>query len=250
MWISTNKKLVIKPEDEYIPLNLIKELTVSTPIGVEMMRLGSLSDGGYVFANDLTNNDLFISAGIGNNYSVDAEVVDLVGHLVMVDHTIPKIDLLKDNQEHIRLPLSPQDTSGGISLKQICKDHPTKDCILKMDIEGDEWDILLHLDEKDLLRFRQIVVEVHDITDTENIENYEKRLMVFKKLNLTHNLVCLNGNNYATYADIANKIIPCVLELTWLRKTSYSFKEGFDSTTKDLLYKNDPNSPPLVLTWV
>jgi hypothetical protein len=57
---------------------------------------------------------------------------------------------------------------------------------LKMDIEGGEFPWLLSLTEEQLNSFKQIVIEIHGITDNTYNCNYNDKVNCLKKLSNTH----------------------------------------------------------------
>lgn len=87
---------------------------------------------------------------------------------------------------------------------------------LKMDIEGGEYPWLLGLNEDQLNRFKQIVIELHGITHKEYYRgsSYEDKIKVLSKLASTHYLIHAHGNNCCRTIDG----IPDVIELTYINK--------------------------------
>jgi hypothetical protein len=80
-----------------------------------------------------------------------------------------------------------------------------------MDIEGGEVPWIQSLQEEDLDRCEQIVMEFHFPFSTEEIE-------VFDKLNKHHYLVHFHGNNFVGVTSHHNVVIPNVFECTYLHK--------------------------------
>ena len=69
--------------------------------------------------------------------------------------------------------------------------------ILKMDVEGAEWEILSCINENILARFDQIVLEYHELLAADK----EKEKLIFSalsKINSKHKLIHLHGNNMGT----------------------------------------------------
>ena len=83
-----------------------------------------------------------------------------------------------------------------------------------MDIEGGEYPWLLQIDETQLNKFKQIVIEFHGITNDSWGCNYNDKVKCLEKLLKTHYLIHAHGNNYG---PVQNNI-PDVIELTYVNK--------------------------------
>ena len=91
-----------------------------------------------------------------------------------------------------------------------------------MDIEDAEWDVLDSVSESVLKCFRQMVFEFHGMTDySEN--GREKRIKVLRKLNNTHQIVWVHGNNYTYALNNGELTIPYAIEVLYLNKDCYNF---------------------------
>ena len=112
-----------------------------------------------------------------------------------------------------------------------------------MDIEGYEWDVIENIDIDTLSHFSQIVLEMHWFLSKDlkpsGLEN--KILFSLDKLNATHQLVHIHGNNASpilrnpqngqpifTPPGImrSGMVLPNSMECTYLRKDKYKFKES------------------------
>lgn len=119
------------------------------------IRVGDVNDGGYVLVNDIDPNDVCLSFGIGANFSFDLSIAQLCSEVRMFDHTIEKPKHLLANMTFNAIGLASDSKEDFATLTEVLADlHPSKDIILKIDIEGDEWDILQSLSSQDLLRFK------------------------------------------------------------------------------------------------
>ena len=98
-----------------------------------------------------------------------------------------------------------------------------KNLILKMDVEGWEWEFLNYASEKTLDQFSQIVFEFHDLTNPD-MEN--KIIPALQKLNNTHQLVHVHANNLHPASYLADVMLPPVLEATYLRRVDFDFIES------------------------
>jgi hypothetical protein len=83
-----------------------------------------------------------------------------------------------------------------------------------MDIEGGEYPWLLWLEEAQLKKFKQIVIEFHGINDDNWGCSYNDKVKCLEKLANTHYIVHAHGNNFG---GVRNNI-PDVIELTYVNK--------------------------------
>jgi hypothetical protein len=230
-------------------LQLKKILTLSQQIDAKLARFGDDGDGGYVIVDDLRSSDVLFSIGVGGNISFDKKCEIFVSKVVLVDHTVPNFYPPTGNFEMIRKPLVPGDTpETGVTINQLIERHPNaEDYILKVDIEGDEWRIFSELNSSQILKFRQIILELHGLNSFVDLHG---KLSVLEKLASTHTPIVLHANNQGSHRFISGKFIPDVLEVTWVRTNSYSFHSELKEDTRKLLSPNSPHLPNIWIDWI
>ena len=118
------------------------------------------------------------------------------------------------------------------------------DMILKVDIEGAEYDVFANLDEAILKKFRQIVIEFHKLTDP---SMKEKITTAVSNLNKTHQLVHIHANNWGHYSLCAGKLLPELLECTYVNKDNYQFVDNTRSFPTILDQPNNIRRPDVFL---
>jgi len=218
------------------PLNLTKE--------VNWTRFGSRFDGGYLLVDDISKSDVCISLGVGDNISFDIDISKRCQDVMMFDHTVeePEFSALNINFKKIGISSIPR--SGFTTLEQIIETIPIEvDLILKIDIEGTEWDVFDAISEKYLSRFRQIVVEFHDLFQIGNLTLFNKIVNSLTKLSKTHHLMNFHANNWADFHLILGIPLPDVIEVTYLRREPESASSHQIVPLNRLL--NAPNNPNL-----
>lgn len=201
-------------------LLLCKKVKNQKPIRIG----GSEGDGGYVMIDDFKNSICAYSFGIGSNVSWDMDIAIRDMKVFMYDHTIYHLPQVHNN--FIFKKLGVGEGEGCISLTDILKsnDHLNNhNLIMKMDIEGGEWDVLTNTPSQLLNNFKQITLELHDLC---NQENGKKIFNVLKKINLTHQAIWVHGNNGNEAQKAGGILIPNLLEITYLRKDSYLFESA------------------------
>ena len=163
--------------------------------GKKKVRIGKEGDGGYVLLNDLENISIAYSFGIFNDVSFDLELAEKNIDVFMYDHTIQKLPFYNKKFHWKKFGLTGIKTNDFFmkTLKQLIyeNDHINeKNMILKLDIEGSEWNVFSEVSGAILKQFKYILVEFH-FNNT-----YESQyIKIFKKLNRTHQIFHLHCNN-------------------------------------------------------
>ena len=212
-------------------------------VGKELIRVGSgEGDGGYIMIDDFDHTMVAYSCGIGNDVSWDMDIANKGMKVFMYDHTISRLPRVHNNFIFYNFGIG--EGSKCLPLGEIKKKNghlDNRDLILKMDIEGAEWEVLNDISSDLLYNFKQISLELHDICKW---EWRQKILKVLQKIRMTHQAVWIHGNN-AGQAEVANGIlIPNLIEVTFVRKDSYllidaecDFPMSLD--LPNLKYRND-----------
>lgn len=202
-------------------------LKVHKTYGEDYVRIGSARDGGYVMINDMSKDDVVISCGIGDNISWKTEdinfeyqVSELVGGIDMYECAIDSLSNMPTNGRFFKARIG-DDTNMKDLLENA---EPQEDYVLKIDIEGSEWDFFNNAESSDIEKFRQIIIELHWLNNLQkNNEMSKKIINALSKINKTHKLVLVHGNNNGTLFNYGNLVIPDVIEALYLRKDSYNF---------------------------
>jgi hypothetical protein len=226
-----------------------KILTVTQQIEAKIARFGNHGDGGYAIVDDLKESDVLFSIGVGDNVSFDEECEKRVSRVVLVDHTVPNFNPPIGKFEMIRKPLvSGEDSGNGVTIHQLLSQQvDAKDYVLKVDIEGAEWEILNDLASLDLVKFRQIILEFHGLN---NFLDLEEKLSALKKLASTHSPIVVHANNQGSHRFISGMFLPDVLEVTWARTNSYTFHNERNQDIRNLLSPNSPDLPSIWIDWI
>jgi hypothetical protein len=186
---------------------------------INSYKFGSIDDGGY-FINPKTilEADILFSGGISSNVEFEYDLFRFNSaiKIIMVDPTVSPLRLiskgilrsllLKKNKLrylsntlvfihmirsgrswHIKKWLSDKNKIFDIISEKIKLEKNSK-IILKLDIEGSEYDLLEEI-EKNLDLFNCLIFEFHDLND-----KHEMVYNFLKKCNDKFNLVCLEIN--------------------------------------------------------
>ena len=216
----------------------------------KLYRTGHENDGGYIMLDKLLENKVAYSFGISDDVSWDKFMTEQGFDVYMYDHTIEKLPeenekfhwkkigltgIYDENHSELRtLPMLLED-NGHLDKKHI---------ILKMDIEGAEWEALCTLPDKFMEQFDQIMLEFHNMNRE---DNYPKMEMALEKLNKTHQLVHLHGNNWENYTMMAGRVMPNVIECTYIKKDVCGFEERKGGSPDELDHANNEKWPDIFL---
>lgn len=171
-------------------------------------RLGRDRDGGYVTVVLPNGYDLLLSAGLADDASFEDDwLKDHGGKCVAFDGTVGRCPSQKVSW--IAKNVGPQNTDATDNLKSIIREH--RAIFLKMDIEGSETPWLKSLDDE-LENVLQMVVEFH-------YQPYdETHAEVYEKINRTHALLHLHGNNFGGTALHDGVTMPVTFEATYVNR--------------------------------
>jgi hypothetical protein len=202
------------------------------PKKYNFIRVGGANDGGYVVVEGL-QYDLFLSCGIADDTSFEVEILSRcwVGSCTAFDGTISNNPITQTNLTIINkniygYPMNDNETN----LSDYIGDK--KNVLLKMDIEGSEFDWINAF--PDLSMFAQIIIEIHWPFD-------RYRMKVLQKLQEAHGIVHFHENNYSRNTIASD--LPCdrtdngYVLFTDSYGQEYWFPEVFELTLvrKDLL---------------
>lgn len=235
-----------------------------------LIRIGREGDGGYNMLNDFSNVSCAYSFGIGGEWSWDLEISKMGIFVNMFDpfsdrflHTSDvKNPLLKfrnfgiageDKQAVLNSPrFKPQENLYTLEyLLKLDDNFDKTNMLLKIDVEGWEWDVLSNISSLILNKFSQIVLEFHwfeKITRTE--EMFSSVLNSLEKLNRTHQLIWVNGHNNADYCVLGGVPIPSCMEATFVRRSGKTVFENYKEKNHRIDSRNNKSRAKLLLWWI
>jgi transcription antitermination factor NusG len=241
-------------------INEIKKLLV--PYNFDnLQRYGGSYDGGYILAEDLLNkSEIIYSYGVGP----DESWITFDRQMAKLKKTVYLYDNLKNgfwvNDNPFFVFKSEYVNSKNIYSHIIENNHSDKtNMILKLDIEGNEYETLLNCSESLFNHFDQLAIEVHDVVNShlepyylinadDTKKRWENKLRLFNKLNKFYYLVHMHGNNNSF--KIIDEV-PDVLELLYIRKDKFQKleKRAYPFPIGGLDYPNNPSQPDIILDW-
>ena len=221
-------------------------LKIKRAENVKFIRVGRKSDGGYVMADDFGKGNVAYSFGISNEISWDADMAKRGYEIFMYDMTIDGLPYTHEKFHFFKEGIGgKKDSAKSLdTLENFIKRNGHEnnfDMILKMDVEGAEWDFLENVSSETLNRFDQIVFEFHDLIAPKTAAEIGRTINLIAKINATHTLIHLHGNNCGNYIQLENVgVIPETLELTYLRNKNHLFRD--DEEIFLPIYLDTPNN--------
>lgn len=229
--------------------NLLKRLS---PVSIDknLIRIGSVNDGGYIIPNILQNIKFCFSAGVGFNYDFESELAKKEIKCFMADYSINQIEknsnlifdkiFIGSNSEG-----KYQSIEDWINKKEV---EQSLGSILKIDVEGDEYKILNSVNKNFFLKFKIIIIEFHNLHYLFN----EKFFFSFQDIieKIINNFYCahIHPNNDVDFIKIKeNIIIPPVMEFTFINKKNVTINNQKLFFPNKLDSDNNTNKRSIVL---
>jgi len=205
--------------------------------GYNKIRIGPSHDGGYVHIDDFKDIKLAIGGGLGNDDTWELSMLGKGIPVIAFDHSP---DYVYQNTDRgytwYKLPMQGY-SSNNSTLDLMLPLYADHSVIAKIDIEHDEWNMFRYTQLSNLNKFRQIVVEFHNLTT----EYYA--LPTFRHLNEHFKVVHVHGNNCSSCDHYEGHNIPHVIELTFANKSYYNLSISNEIFPGILDTPNDPDTP-------
>ncbi len=171
-------------------------------------------------ADQLESQDL-ISFGISNDVRFEKVLADAGHRCFMFDHTIA--DLPDHHPEFhwkkLGVSGSGEETSDLLSLESHLAgiDHSDR-LLMKIDVEGAEWDVFSSISDETLDRFDQIVGEFHWFLRLEEQSFSAKVKESLRRITEKFTLFNVHANNHRVMGFVGGFPVADVLELSFVRR--------------------------------
>lgn len=234
-------------------------------------RIGNRHDGGYIALREpceLTRT--VFSFGIDDDVGFELDFVSRFpgAYIKLFDPTIKSLPHNHKRFAFWDLGVGP----GHVSLEEImiCVGEVAGTKMLKMDIEWDEWGMLLDTDDKTLGQFSQLLIEFHVVSvdgmpkeaatpyfqkfyksvyDKINDDLFDMYYRVMKKLNDQFFAIHVHVNNSLAKTSVDGFGLPPLIEMSFIRKDLVGSAEMTKATfpVKGLDFPNKTDRPDI--TW-
>lgn len=217
----------------------VKLLTPVTITNFDKIRVGNPSgDGGYVLLDMFKSMTQAFSYGISDDATFEEDLADRGMTIAMFDHTIEELP-----SHHERFVFVKQGLAGSLSddgmlapLSQQLKHLPPSDSmLLKVDIEGWEWDWLKSESVSTLSKFSQMAFELHNLEKLSDPIWRENFCLCIGKLLENHVIFHVHANNHRAPVLIEGIKVAPVLEVALVKKSLVEFSSNseFYPTSQD-----------------
>lgn len=196
---------VWQSDERRIRETLLAELQPLTLRNCVLERFGSANDGGYLMCGNLVS-------GVESAYSYGIGWQDDWGCEVSTRFGVPvhQYDCFDPNRPvcnigrfvfHAECVGDRKETVDGRTFDTLANQIASngdrgKRIIVKLDVEGAEWDVLMGTPDDVLARIDQLPMELHGV-------NEQRFVVVVRKLKRTFHLVNLHFNNYSCAPELA-----------------------------------------------
>lgn len=218
--------------------------------GRGLVRLGGDGDGGYLVPDDLDDIASCWSAGIGRDCRFERSCADLGMNVFLADGSVPAPPIAHPRFHFTRQHVGVVDDDDTLSLDTWMQPRPDDvrgDLMLKLDIEGAEYDVLLAASPGLLARCRLIVAEFHRLDHLWSLPSFESSAHLFAKLLRTHACVHIHPNNHDGVLRSGALDVPPTMEFTFLRRDRLPAEASWRSDFPHPLDQHNTGFPPVVL---
>jgi FkbM family methyltransferase len=219
---------------------------------IEMTRIGSNNDGGYVIPKNLGDSSKLFSPGCDGIVEFERDLYKKYQiPSIVLDNISKKPNDLDAFIEFEDNWLDASTSNKTISLRDwvTSKSKSNETLILQMDIEGSEYEVLRNTPEEILNRFHTIVIEFHYFEMIKNSYLFENKVKpVFELLLKSHVPVFLNPNNCCGEIRFGKYKFPRVFELTLIRRSELLVNQDQSHPIIDS-YVNVAGVPPIDIDW-
>lgn len=208
------KKKSIKSEsvDKRFPGELLKVYKSNKNTKI---RVGKDYDGGYVIYDNIPTG-ILLSCGISNDDSFEHAFTEKYNcKCIAFDGSIKKLPHPSPNIEFIKKFVGSKNNRNYTNLHDLISKH--RNIILKMDIEGSEYEFIRSLSRKQLNKINMIMIEFHSSRGQWGLFN-DYKIGCFDKLNKTHVLCHIHANNSIKYKEYNGIKVPQVFECLYVKK--------------------------------
>jgi len=230
-------------------------LALLTPwdIDLDKFRIGRRGDGGYVAADQLHPKQAILSYGISNEVSFDLEMAEAGFKVWQFDHTIDGAPVAHDNlifhKEGVAGRDRPDEKLFTVEAHAERFAINLDGAILKMDVEGSEWDVFDQMSPDTLGRFDQIFVELHSLGRLSRPRFAGIFSRVMAKLNAQFTLFHVHANNARPLVPVETFFTPGLLEVSFVRTDLVKRRRSRTWYPTDLDFPNVAKKPDLNL-WL
>jgi hypothetical protein len=233
-------------------MNPLEKLFIPYKTKFKKIRLGPSGDGGYIVPEELIlNSTNLVTFGVGGDINFEKQYAEKYNkNVVCYDQepdlkVFPEFESLKIN-DLFNINNKIKYYKTHITSNNINNINFDKNTILKMDIEGCEWDVLRSFNFTENISV--LIIEFHINNEYFRTGNLFSINDVILKLNKFMKLIHVHGNNNEGY--INNTKLPNVLECTYINKIlENNYEIDYSNYPSSLDYPCKAYTKDLTLSW-
>ena len=224
--------------------NELLDLLAPLPSKSPLRTVGDIGDGCYVMTEyDFKKTKYLISGGIENNNSFEVTLAESGVKGIQVDNSITTPPVIHKNLTFLKGTLGLGEEES-FSINRYMNERNFSNVVLKLDIEGAEYEVINGISLDNLKKIHCLIVEFHNLDTicTDTFWNQIQSLLIkLKKVELYPCFV--SANNVTSGEILGGTLIPRNIEVTFTRKRN--LKRRFSSSdlkqVRSLRTINDPN---------
>jgi hypothetical protein len=189
--------------------------------GIELIRVGSKGDGGYLIPDDLIGIEYCFSPGVSDLANFESQLADLNIKSFLADYSVASLPLKRPEFTFDKKFLGSSDRDPFFTLASWKEKHLkgyTGDLLLQMDIEGYEYETILSTPETLLDQFRIMVIEFHELDRLFDHFGFQLISSCFERLLHSFYVVHIHPNNTSEVVKRGEIAVPAAMEFTFLNK--------------------------------
>ncbi len=204
-------------------LKFINLFNIKLPKNINLIRVGSNNDGGYLVPNILDKISYCYSLGIGKNVSFENDLHKKGISSFGADGNIDKLPENIKDYNFINKNIGLIDDDKNLRFETMVNSNTPDDnsLIAQIDIEGGEYSVLVDTPFNILEKFKIIIIEFHNLNKISDKIIYNFYFQSLQKILQKFNICHMHINNAEQPIKIKNIYIPPLIEITFLRKDFY-----------------------------
>ncbi len=217
---------------------------------VKLIRVGGNKDGGYLIPDDFSEIDFCFSPGVSDTIHFEEDIIKRGVHCYLADNSIVNPPIDSNKVKFIKKHIGVLDDESYMTMNtwmNMYSSQLTGKGILQMDIESNEYSAILSMSVHNLLKFKYLIIEFHNLHHLKNPTGFNIIYSTFTKILEHFNIVHIHPNNYRSPVDVYEYKIPPFMEFTFMNKGCNSFEESFFSFPHHLDCKNIPRLDDVML---
>lgn len=224
-------------------------LATYTVPGWDLKRWGGSRDGGYVlFPEAAFKSDVLYTYGVGHSTTFESDYCTLLeNQAIAFDHTVRRLPHAHKGIIFVKEGVAAEKRDKMDSYMNHHKKFGGEAPLLKIDIEGWEYEVIESIPQDLLEKSPVLLLEVHNL-DTK----LDKFVQMMEKINQTFALVHIHPNNWGITFDVDGYPFPEVLELSFVNKKYTPALEEviLDLPLADLDRKNHSRRPDININYL